>query len=394
MRAWKQRDYLAKAHRLLWEVVVRGRYDYTFDLMPMRLTGMPWKKRLNLAASGLNLIYRRARPWSMPINLQVEVTSVCNLRCPVCPTGKGLLAERPPLLSTETYAAVLRETGDYLLAVMLWAWGEPLLHPQFPEFVRLAREHGALPLLSTNGQNLDQEAVIEGLLRHPPEHLIVALDGLTDATNAVYRVGARLAPALSGVRRLAELKRQRGLQRPWIHLRYIAMKHNEHELPHIEPFAREHGFDYVSLRSLSIIADNHEAAHTDMVPDREALQAYAYREGRRVARDDFLCQHAFAFPTVLTDGTVTVCDQDFNASCAYGRLGQGQSFRDIWFGARAAGVRRTVRDRRATSAFCRQCPYADRLLNTCNLQVIPLRRDHTGAAAHPASSRDTGSLPG
>jgi MoaA/NifB/PqqE/SkfB family radical SAM enzyme len=373
MRAFRRKEYLAQAHRLLWSVLVRGRYDYTFDLMPMRIEHMPLRKRLNLLASGMNLLYRRVQPWSMPINLQVEVTSVCNLRCPVCPTGKGLLSRREALMDLATYETLMRETGDTMLAVMLWAWGEPLLHPQFADFVRIAREHGVLPLLSTNGQNLDREAVVNGLLHHPPEHLIVALDGLTDETNSVYRVGARLEPALRGVRRLAELKRQRGQTRPWIHLRFIVMKHNEHEVPQAEAFAREHGFDYLSLRGLSIIADPEEQSHARMVPAQAPLQAYAYASGQRVQRSDYLCQHAFAFPAVLTDGTVVVCDQDFNASRAYGRLGQeGQTFRDIWYGARAAQVRREVRDHRELSSFCRLCPYADRPLNTCNVQVIKL----------------------
>lgn len=372
MRAWKKREYLGKAHRLIWQVMVCGRYDYTFDLMPMHVERMPFKKRLNLLKSGLNLVYRRRRPWSMPINLQIEPASVCNLHCPVCPTGKGLFARSEALMDVDTYASLMRETGDYLLAVMLWAWGEPLLHPRIPDFVRIAREHGVLPLLSTNGQNLDQEAVIEGLLRHPPEHLIVALDGMTDATNSVYRVGARLEPALKGVRRMSDLKRQRGLTRPWIHWRYIVMKHNEHELPHLEAMARQHGFDYLSLRSLSIIADGDETTHAAMIPVQAPMQAYAYDSGQRRTRDDFLCQHAFAFPTVLADGTVTVCDQDYSAACSYGRLGPGRTFRDIWFGAQAAEVRHRVRDRRTFPAFCHGCPYADRSLNTCNVKVIKL----------------------
>ena len=44
---------------------------------------------------------------------------------------------------------------------------------------------------------------------HPPTYLIVAIDGLTDETNSVYQ-GARLAPALEGVRALADWKERSG----------------------------------------------------------------------------------------------------------------------------------------------------------------------------------------
>lgn len=276
------------------------------------------------------------------------------------------------MMDLDLYQALLRETGDYLLGVFLWAWGEPLLHPRFPDFVRIAREHNVLPLLSTNGQNLDQDRVVEGLLQHPPEHLIVALDGISDETNTKYRVGARLEPALNGVRRLAGLRRERGLTRPRIHMRYIAMNHNAHELPFLEDFARRHHFDYLAIRGLSIIPDKDETAHARMIPEDGSMRAYAYRSGQRMKRNDYLCQHAFAFPTVLADGTVVVCDQDFNGSRAYGRFGGHASFRDIWFSDQAARVRRESRDRRDESPFCGMCPYADRPLNTCTVKLVPL----------------------
>lgn len=58
-------------------------------------------------------------------------------------------------------------------------------------------------LLSTDGQNLDDREVLQALIRYPPTYLIVCIDGVTDETNSIFRVGAKISPALAGVRHLA-----------------------------------------------------------------------------------------------------------------------------------------------------------------------------------------------
>jgi radical SAM protein with 4Fe4S-binding SPASM domain len=142
-------------------------------------------------------------------------------------------------------------------------------------------------------------------------------------------------------------------------------------MPLLESFAREHGFDFLALRSLSAIAETKEPTHATMIPRDESMRAYA-PAARRARRSEFLCQFAFAFPALLADGTLTLCDQDFNAAQAYGRLDAGVSFRSLWQGARAAALRRMVRDRMEASPVCRMCPYRDRPLNTCSHRLIAL----------------------
>ena len=104
--------------------------------------------------------------------------------------------------------------------------------------------------------------------------------------------------------------------------------------------------------------------------DLEQYQAYQYSQGRRIKRRDYVCTHAFCFPGVFTDGRVAPCDQDFNATQAYGRMGNGVSFSDLWFGKRAAAARKVIRDARETFSFCANCPFADHLSNTCSFRLL------------------------
>jgi len=92
-----------------------------------------------------------------------------------------------------------------------------------------------------------------------------------------------------------------------------------------------------------------------------------------VRRHDFVCQHAFSFPTLLADGTIVACEQDFNGQRAYGVVHRHGSFREVWMGTRAAEIRRTIRDRPGEYSFCRNCPYADRPISSCSFDSYPVR---------------------
>ncbi len=372
MRAKDRWNYLKRAPKISWDILFRGRYDFSFDLMPAHASQIPMMKRLNLLKTGANLIYRRPNTWAWPIHMQIELTNYCNLKCKVCPTGIGELNRQPKAMDTALFERLMNEVGPYLLTAHLFAWGESLLHPQLADILRITQNRGVITFLSTNGQNLNDDKVLQALIDYPPTYLIVALDGLTDDTNSVFRVGAKLEPALTGVRRLAQMKRQKGSQLPILHFRYIAMKHNEHELPQLPEFAAENDFDLLTIRTLSII-DTPDDIHDALKPSDEKFRAYGYRDSKRISRTDFVCEKAFIFPAVFADGTVVACDQDCNAQQPYGSLADGLSFAEIWWSKQATEIRRTIRDNPENFSFCHNCPFKDRPVSTCSIQYLNLQ---------------------
>lgn len=86
----------------------------------------------------------------------------------------------------------------------------------------------------------------------------------------------------------------------------------------------------------------------------------------------------FWYPTVLADGTVVGCEQDYNAQQPMGILGRDGNFRDIWTSRRALDIRGLIRDEASSLSFCRNCPYADRKPvedNRCSIEAWPLKSD-------------------
>jgi radical SAM protein with 4Fe4S-binding SPASM domain len=376
MRNHERTRGLLRTPRLLVDVLAKGRYDFIYDRMPITVDGMNLAKRLNLLLAGTHLVRRQLRPWNMPLHMQFELTSYCNLKCPVCPTGTKELEREAIPMPPALFERAWEETAPYLLTASLWGWGEPLLHPELGQILRIARRHNVATLLSTNGMPLRRESVREALVEHPPLSLIVAIDGITDETNSRYRVGAKLEPILSGVRKLAELKRRRKAKYPVLQLRYIVMSHNEHEVGQLEAFAKEHEFELLTLRSISIFdTENADAVQSGFVPLNELLQPYRYKEGQRQSRAGFICTMPFWFPSLQADGGVVSCEQDHGGKHRFGILDETGSFRRIWFSEQAAQVRKLIRDEHEKVSFCRNCPYADLQTADCSLESSQLVAD-------------------
>jgi MoaA/NifB/PqqE/SkfB family radical SAM enzyme len=356
-------------------LMLRGRYDFVYDRMPVSLRGMPWAKRLNLARAGLNLLYRRTQPWSMPLHMQFELVNYCDLRCPVCPAGNREINRPLQTMEFSLFRAVMEEVGPNLLTASLWGWGESLLHPGLVDFLREAQKYKTTVFLSTNGQHLNRDEVIGAIAECPPTYLIVAVDGITDETNSRFRIGARLAPVLEGMRRLVEIKKRTRRALPVFHMRFIVMTHNEHELPHVEAFAASNGFELLSIRALSIIdSASGIAAHRQLIAENEEFRT-GVSNGNAA---DHICMEPFWFPSMFADGTVVACAQDFNAQRPIGRIGAESGFRTIWESGAAAAIRRLIRDRSEALSFCRNCAAKQRAQTDTSIRAMWLKKASEG----------------
>lgn len=371
MRESERNRSLLRSPILMYDVLLRGNYDFIYDRMPIRFRRMTARKRWNLFSSGINLLHRRLSPWNMPLHLQLELTNFCNLKCPVCPTGLGLLKRRPQAMDVELFRRVIDEVGPYLLTASLWAWGEPLLHPHLSDILKAIARHPVVTFLSTNGQTLDDDSVIQAIIDSPPSYLIIAIDGLTDETNTQFRVGAKLDIVLGAMRRIAKIKQQKAMHLPILHMRYIVMRHNQHELSQLNDFAEENGFDLLTLRSLSAIdIESRDEKLASYATDIPKYRGTNYRDGLRIQHSGYICQQPFWFPTVFADGTLVACAEDYNARHAFGLLSPGTSFRELWRGMKARQERKLIRDDPQSLSFCRNCPFIDRERTDASIEAI------------------------
>lgn len=70
-----------------------------------------------------------------PYVIYVDPSTVCNLRCPLCPGGNGNLDQRRQLLSFKKYERFIEPLRDYLYEIFLYNWGEPFLNPEIFDMI-------------------------------------------------------------------------------------------------------------------------------------------------------------------------------------------------------------------------------------------------------------------
>ena len=166
---------------------------------------------------------------SRPFALTMDLTSVCQLRCPYCSTGNGTLRRQKAVMKDELYRDLLRKMGDVCFLISYFSNGEPLLHKRFGQLLATTRHQRIFSTISTNLSLDFSNSFLRDLLTSGLGIISISLDGATTQTYSRYRRGGDFDLVVRNMRRLIELKRELGLVYPLIEWRFLRFQHNEHE---------------------------------------------------------------------------------------------------------------------------------------------------------------------
>ena len=77
----------------------------------------------------------------------IEITNICNMNCSFCHGHK----RAPRKMSTDEFSLILDKLTDQTKYIYYHLMGEPLTHPDLPEFIKLAKDRGYKSIITTNG---------------------------------------------------------------------------------------------------------------------------------------------------------------------------------------------------------------------------------------------------
>src|SRR5262245_24272790 len=176
----------------------------------------------------------------------LEPTRRCNLRCPLCITGRGEVV-RAPDLSAAQFRTILDQFEGGCRSMIFHNYGEPLLNRELPEMIAYAKAQGTgFTSLSTNATLLD-EWWCERLATCGLDEIVVCVDGLTQETYERYRVGGKLHKVNAGIRRLVQRVRERGSALQVV-MQFIVFRHNEHEVDRVFDYGVDLGVHKVAIK--------------------------------------------------------------------------------------------------------------------------------------------------
>lgn len=289
-----------------------------------------FKKFANLLHAHWDMWQGKETTNSCPYIFVLEVTNVCNLKCPFCLTGKGISGGRAVRhMNFDEAKKIIDAVGDYVYFLQVYNWGEPLLNKDLIKVIEYAKQKNIYVMLSTNATAMTP-AYNQRLIGSGIDYVMVAIDGGSEATYSRYRIGGNYSKVLANVKDLLEQRESRKLEKPFVEWQFIVFRHNEHELEATESMAYTMGINkftplpaYVEDSSWS--SQNKE--YRTQLGNPERLKN---------------CDRPWSHLNVRADGGIASCCYAFFKKDDFGNLNQN-TFKEIWNNENFRQSRRLIR---------------------------------------------------
>ncbi len=299
---------------------------------------------------GLSVVARKPYVWGYPPIVMIEPTNICNLRCPLCPSGNGTMKRPRGYMDFALFQQVIDQISPYTAMVILWNQGEPFLHKDIIPMIRHCKKKKMFVITSTNANFIPDPA---GIVASGLDSLIISLDGASQETYNKYRLNGEIDKVLDNTKAIIAAKKKYGSATPIIKWQFIVMKHNENEIERIKKLARELEVDCLSLKTVQIYE---ESDISEFLPTNPKHRRYQIENDRFTLKKKIAdkCRRIFTQPVINWDGQMAICCFDKDNEFKVGNVHEA-TFQSLWKGKRMNKVRQTILKNRKQIPICNNC---------------------------------------
>lgn len=289
------------------------------------------------------------RALEFPRRISVELTNYCNQRCVLCPR-QGFT--RPlGFMTDEIFERIALECAGRDTVLWLHFLGEPLLHPHVGRLIAFAKRVGVRQVgLSTNAVSLSGRRA-QDLLDAGLDRLECSIDAVDSQGFLAMRGRDHFDKVTANIRGFLEHKKALGLTKPITSLQFMWTPAIEAALPRIRqewtPALGPQDF-IMTIVPFPFGGASEAAMPMPMAP---------LPPGRRPP-----CRWLFEMLIVLQDGTVAMCNVDWDARVPLGNVRES-TIHELWTGdeleRRRAAHLASRFDELSPCSDCRDWPLAD-----------------------------------
>lgn len=183
------------------------------------------------------------------MNLMIEPTNRCSLKCPTCFSHQDGRPKRD--MSLGEFKHIINDNASLIKRISLYNYGEPLCNRSLFSMIRYAKKNKiSFVKIATNGMLLGARARSR-LLCSGLDYVSVSCDGASAATYEEFRKRGDFEKVLLNLRQLVR-ERDRRKIKLIIELQFIIMRHNEGEIEKALRLAKNIGVDYLRLKKVLI----------------------------------------------------------------------------------------------------------------------------------------------
>ena len=268
----------------------------------------------------------------MPIDLDIEASSKCNLRCTFCDKLPNLKPGQLGNLDFELFKHIIDQFEETKLwALKLSYRGEPLINKQVPDMVKYAKEHGVLDIyFNTNGMFLDEE-MCRRLIEAGLDRISISIDGIEKEEYESVRIGASFDKLITNLETLIRLKKEYDVTYPKIRIQTVVFPETDAEA---------------------------YKTKWEKYADEVALIDYKDESIRREdLRGDWACPQLWQRMTIEWDGTVLGCNNDDLRNINLGNAAE-RSIYECWHDDRLMNIRELHKCGKSHEVEdCNGCPW-------------------------------------
>lgn len=277
----------------------------------------------------------------MPNKAFLEITNVCNLACSFCHGTK----REPHFMTVDEFKKASSEIRPFAEYLYLHLMGEPLLHPDLGELLKIADELGFKVILTTNGTLLDKcrEVLLssDALFKVSISLHSYEANAVCDTLDNYLGICFDFCKSASarGIISVLRLWNIGGMEE--LNGRIIGSMH--------EAFDVDGCSEWKEIYSGYKICDR-------LFLEWGNLFEWPDIDGEDIG-DNHSCYGLRDQVGVLCDGTVVPCCLDADGAINLGNIFE-TPLSDILDSERAKKLRQSFIDRKVTEGLCRRCGYA------------------------------------
>lgn len=318
----------------------------------------------------LNLIQKRPKGWvdycldffsalvksekayGLPVHITIEPTNLCNLQCPVCETGGGVLKRPKGSMQFEVFRAIIDKISGRVNSILLYYMGEPFLNDDIYGMIRYAKEKKIYVTICTNGHFIDPERLVNSGI----DEISFQIGGLTEESHSVYRVGSDFKEIVRNIENTVSMKKLLKKDLPKIILGFIVMKHNEYQINDFLIFADKLKVDEARLIAPCVrtIGQAKQYLPSDdkyWIYDRNAFSKEVLKPRRKTHNR---CNWIYFSTVILHNGDVVPCCRDVHGEHVMGNI-INKDLISIWNSNKYRRFRKALKNNQADLALCSLC---------------------------------------
>lgn len=247
-----------------------------------------------------------------PLNVDIEVSDACNLKCQMCAHGIGTV-NNVGTMKTDLAYRLIDECVELKVPSIKFIWrGEPTLHKDLPQLVKYAKDKGILEVgINTNGISPHENMFIS-LAEAGIDRLIFSVDGFSKESFEAIRIKGDYGVLWDNIHELIQWKKDNNKIKPLIRVQMVRQKLNAHE---VDAF-----LDYWNGKV--------EDVRISDVMNRGQGNSFAMGEQITVGRRR--CPQPFQRLVIARDGRVSPCCADWDQKYIVGDVNKGDTLRKLW----------------------------------------------------------------